>query len=228
MDLVCDVSMFPTPNSIKLNEIYEYFIFNQGHNLTCSISAAISLIEYLRQKEGKKCEKFSVDFVYHEIIKSGCNYKNGLKASFVINTLLKHGSCLEKNYKCSDENVIEALERIKECKIESIEKSIETIKYVIGFCERPIVALMNIYDIEIFTSIENSYNLIDTPKNKKIYNKHTVLLTGYDDELREIYFQNSYGEEWGEKGFGRISYDFVNYLIMLYSMDESCLKSQEL
>lgn len=35
---------------------------------------------------------------------------------------------------------------------------------------------------------------------------HAVLLVGYNDEKKEFLFQNSWGESWGDKGFGRISY----------------------
>jgi GNAT superfamily N-acetyltransferase len=38
---------------------------------------------------------------------------------------------------------------------------------------------------------------------------HCVLLLGYDDEIHEFTFQNSWGEEWGDHGLGHISYDVL-------------------
>ena len=120
--------------------------------------------------------------------------------------------------------------RIKYCNIESIDSNIDTIRYIIGFCERPIVAVMNIYDKEKFYCIETSYEIVHSPGFSLFSpnsDKHSILLIGYDDSERVIYFQNSYGEEWGLNGFGRISYDYISHFDLLYSMDESCIKGYE-
>ncbi len=39
---------------------------------------------------------------------------------------------------------------------------------------------------------------------------HTVFLVGYDDSLRKLSFQNSWGAIWGDKGYGAISYEYFN------------------
>jgi len=41
------------------------------------------------------------------------------------------------------------------------------------------------------------------------YCDHTVLLVGYDDDTDELIFQNSWGKDWGEKGYGRFSYEYI-------------------
>lgn len=234
-----DVSIFECPISSHLNEEYDYFIFDQDDRLICSVTAAITLIEYLRQKEGKKCEKFSVGFLYHNAIIANRDFKQaqtvGLKATSVLSAILKYGACLEQNWdnldplvKPSDEAIIDSLSRIKHTNIENIEPCIETIRYTIGFCKRPIVACLNIYNRHKFFNKETSYELIHCPtKSEKtlIQDRHTIVLVGYSDSERCIYFQNSYGKEWGNNGFGRISYDYIPYFGILYSMDESCLKS---
>lgn len=234
-----DIESFECPHRKRLDEIYKYFIFNQGHNLSCSVSAAISLIEYLRQKEGKECEKFSVGFLYHEALQLERNESTpGLKASSVLKSLIKKGVCLQEkwsslqnvNVVSSEKAVIDALSRIKYCNIEAIDPNIDTIRYIIGFCERPIVAVMNIYDTENFYCMERSYEIVHSPKFslfQKNSDKHSILLVGYDDTVKVIYFQNSYGEEWGLNGFGRISYDYISCFDLLYSMDESCIKGYE-
>lgn len=235
-----DVSIFDCPKKIRLDHIFDYFIFNQNDLLVCSITAAISLIEYLRQKEGKKCEKFSVGFLYHNAILENRDIKMaktvGLKATSVLNAILKHGICTNDKWhnlnpfiKPTNESVIDALSRIKHANIEKIDPSIETIRYIIGFCQRPIVAILNLYDKRSFSNLETSYNIIHCPEpNQNIEDRHSILLVGYDDDEKVIYFQNSYGKEWGLNGFGRISYDYIPYFGILYSMDESCIKSDEI
>ena len=231
-----DVEFITCPPTKKLFEEYDYFIFDQGHNLSCPVTSPISMIEYLRQKEGKKCEKFSVGFLYHSsLINEGKNKISGLKATTVIKTLLDNGTCLqekwssENNFKSEPtyEAVLDALTRIKHCNIECIDNDLETIKYIIGFCERPAVTIFNMIDEDVF-SLENSKTIIQPgPIDSEIVNRHSVLLVGYDDEEQVIYFQNSYGPSWGFNGFGKFSYSCISRFQLIYSMDESCLKGSD-
>ncbi len=37
---------------------------------------------------------------------------------------------------------------------------------------------------------------------------HTVLLTGYDQVKKVFFFKNSWGDSWGNKGYGQLSFDY--------------------
>lgn len=39
---------------------------------------------------------------------------------------------------------------------------------------------------------------------------HSVILTGYNLEEKVFYFKNSWGDDWGESGFGTLSFDMVD------------------
>lgn len=245
-----DASLFNCPEKIHLNEEYKYFVFDQSNLLICSVTAAITLIEYLRQKEGKTYEKFSVGFLYHSVLLTGKDSKTvqtlGMKATTVLYAILNHGSCLNYKWdnldpfsKPSNEAIIDALSRIKHTKVENIEPCIETVRYILGFCGRPIVATLNIYNKKEFFNKSTSYNVIHSPSSFSsstgsaasvssatyvIEDRHSIVLVGYDDNEQCLFFQNSYGTEWGLNGFGRISYDYIPFFGILYSMDESCVK----
>lgn len=48
---------------------------------------------------------------------------------------------------------------------------------------------------------------------------HAVLITGFDSEKKIFTFKNSWGESWGNKGYGQIDYDYVlNYSDMPLSV----------
>ncbi len=49
------------------------------------------------------------------------------------------------------------------------------------------------------------------PKNEKSYGGHMVTIVGYNDN--GFIFKNSWGEDWGEDGFGFISYDAHKWMI---------------
>lgn len=39
---------------------------------------------------------------------------------------------------------------------------------------------------------------------------HAILLTGFDSEREVFYFKNSWGKRWGNKGYGEVSFEYVN------------------
>ncbi len=47
---------------------------------------------------------------------------------------------------------------------------------------------------------------------------HAILLVGYDDSLKAFKFMNSWGEDWGNEGFGWISYNLAPQV-----MKEACI-----
>lgn len=49
--------------------------------------------------------------------------------------------------------------------------------------------------------------------------KHALTFVGYNDDSEEFTYINSYGEDWGEKGFGKISYNkFLEDVMYAYQI----------
>lgn len=69
--------------------------------------------------------------------------------------------------------------------------------------------------ILIYSSFESTnvfkYGVIPMPdiNNEDLLGGHAVLLVGYDDKTKVFKFQNSWGVEWGDKGYGYIPYDYI-------------------
>ncbi len=58
--------------------------------------------------------------------------------------------------------------------------------------------------------VEHSQELEDQCKDEPdLCGGHTVLLTGYNQQDEVFYFKNSWGAEWGRKGYGQMPYEFV-------------------
>ena len=53
--------------------------------------------------------------------------------------------------------------------------------------------------------------VIKYPANpNEIYGGHAVCAVGFDDNSKRIKFKNSWGKDWGDRGYGYISYDYIN------------------
>lgn len=48
----------------------------------------------------------------------------------------------------------------------------------------------------------------------KVQGGHAILVVGYDDLSKYLKFKNSWGEEWGDQGYGYISYSDVEKTLM--------------
>ena len=61
-------------------------------------------------------------------------------------------------------------------------------------------------------------------KNEKVLGGHAVMLCGYDDKTEMFIVRNSWGSEWGDKGYFYMPYDFIKQYAsdfwVLYSLNE--------
>lgn len=57
--------------------------------------------------------------------------------------------------------------------------------------------------------------IVADPKNpSQVYGGHAVCAVGYDDSKKLIKFKNSWSSSWGDKGYGYLSYNFIdNYML---------------
>lgn len=227
-----DIDMMTSPSNSHINKLYTFFIKDQHKNNSCAVMTLISMIEYLRQIEGKDFIQLSDNFVYYNSMKINGDSKKGLKTCSVIRSILQYGACDQRrwssiydaNIKPTPNIIIESFSNLKDTTVEIIECSIECIRYILGNCKRPISANIKMYNNCLNGNLKNE-ELENEKEN--IYN-HSVLLVGYDDELKLIYFQNSYGKKWGNNGFGTFTYEYISNINSMYSMDESCIKSLDI
>jgi len=88
-------------------------------------------------------------------------------------------------------------------------RSIEECKIAIAYLNPVVIAL------EITSQWINPLNgIISMPKNdERIIGNHCVMLAGYDDKKGTFNFPNSWGEGWGDKGYGYLPYEYVERYI---------------
>jgi len=74
----------------------------------------------------------------------------------------------------------------------------------------PIICGIAVYESFISPN-SNKYGIIPIPntKTEKLLGGHAILLIGYDNNSKTFKFQNSWGTNWGDKGYGYIPYDYI-------------------
>ena len=221
------------PNKIDFrNKVLE--IYEQGSIGSCvsnAISSAIrmkmqdlnntrwSIIRSVRGNHVNDATGPARLYIYfHSRIKEGSDISDdcGCMIETALDVINDYKFCNEKLWHYSDDNLTK--QPVFGCYLDAnsydkltikytkLEHTIEAIKTALSL-EHPVAI-----GIAVFSSFDNEQNgLIKTPdpQKDKFIGGHCILLVGYNDDKKNFIFLNSWGESWGDKGFGYIMYDYV-------------------
>jgi C1A family cysteine protease len=72
-----------------------------------------------------------------------------------------------------------------------------------------------IFGISVYPSFESEFasrtGIIPMPgPHERLLGGHAIKAVGYDDDMQRVIFQNSWGDSWGDRGFGYLHYDYIN------------------
>ena len=142
---------------------------------------------------------------------SGATIRGCMKA------VSKYGLCNEKIWsydilnfdKLAPSSAFRNLYKLTNFVYTFIKQDSKSIKEVL-VSDKPILIGIAIYSSFESTNVTN-YGVIPMPdiNNEDLLGGHAILLVGYDDKTKVFKFQNSWGVEWGDKGYGYIPYDYV-------------------
>jgi len=79
--------------------------------------------------------------------------------------------------------------------------------------QMPVIAAVTITE-DWYNAVQGRIPQLQEPHTPNA--THSVLLVGFDDQKSEFMFQNSWGIEWGDKGFGYLPYEVLR---------ETCVES---
>ncbi|MCX6707218.1 MAG: C1 family peptidase, partial [Candidatus Woesearchaeota archaeon] len=189
---------------------------NQLNTNCCTGEGSIGAFESL--KIIKKNEKldFSELFTYWNArnFEGATQYDGGAFIRDALKSLNQNGACFEAYWNFDVNNVMKKPSWIayfgarfnkisKYYKLYSLTEIQQCLSQKI-----PVVAGINVYE-----SIEDARKggEISMPKsNEKQIGGHCIQLAGYDDKQKEMIIKNSWGEDFGDKGFLYAPYDFMD------------------
>ena len=190
---------------------------DQGELNSCTANALAGALEFLMTKDHVKFSDMSRLFIYYNerVIEHSVKIDNGAMIRDGIKTLVKQGACTEQKWPYNIAKF--AAKPTKACYTEALNFQILSYARINALDELracladgyPVVFGFSVY--EGFESPQVAKTgVVDLPKNnEKLVGGHAVLAVGYDDKAKRLIVRNSWGSDWGMKGYFTLPYGYV-------------------
>ena len=197
-----------------------YNVKYQGNIGSCGAFAAINGLEHLdKVREPKRVAELSEAFMYWKVrqsdymntfpVDSGSNGRNLMKV------LNKEGAILDSFYPYSGSTFNDGPKSnsvfiswvAKFWKIKKYEKCLDltSIKNSLSL-NKPVWLGVSCQESWYYYGYEG---ILEYDSSKPSIGGHAIALVGYDDSKNAFKFVNSWGTNWGDNGFGYLSYDYL-------------------
>ena len=191
-------------------------ILNQGNIGSC-VAHAIYALLYIMSNGKITLSRLQLYMCLRASDNSSLTKDTGGTIRGVMKAIVNYGVCDEKlwNYntlnfdKLAPKNAFSTTYNITNFIYTFIIQDYAHIKEVLA-SGNPIICGIAVY-ASFKSANSNKYGNIPMPntKTEKLLGGHAILLIGYDDNSKTFKFQNSWGTNWGNKGFGYIPYNYV-------------------
>ena len=194
---------------------------NQGELGSCTAFAMVSIYEYILKKNNKKEVDLSELFAYHIARKRNVENpeEEGTSLYDVVTGMGESGICLENlhPYRAADDNepspeAYDDAAKRKIAKALNVRCEVNDLKAAVaqGY---PVAISLLIYDS--FTTDTGFIHCPTEEERKGDGGGHAMVICGYSDENKVFIVRNSWGEEFGDKGYCYIPYSYIGDSSML-------------
>ena len=191
---------------------------DQGQLGSCTANALAGNLEFLEKKAGRTVTNLSRLFVYYNerAMEGTINDDAGAMIRDGVKSLVKLGVCSEKKWpytiakftnkppaacykQASDHQVtsyhrIISLRQMRQCLAEGYP-------FVFGF---------SVYEAFESDEVARTGKLNRPEPSEKQLGGHAVMAVGYDDSAERVIVRNSWGTDWGIKGYFTMPYDYIS------------------
>ena len=209
--------IIPLPECVDLRN-FSPPINDQGASSSCVFNAGVNSIHYLQLREWKQeLVYLSRLFPYYNTrcMEGDCNQDAGATIRNAIKAFAKYGTCQESVWpfdltKLKDKPSEDAYKDAEKHKITSYQR-LETHQDMLqclaeGF---PFIFGITIYESFESDNVKKTGNVPMPEWNERTRGGHAMLCLGYDLDSETFLFGNSWGEDWGQGGYGRLPFNYM-------------------
>jgi len=204
------------PKSVDLRSVCSA-VENQGQLGSCTANALVGNLEFLEKKAGKAAADLSRLFVYYNerAMEGTVNDDAGAMIRDGVKSLVKQGVCAEKSWPYSIGKF--AVKPTAACFKEALAHQVTSYHRILTLQEMkqclaegyPFVFGFSVYESFESPGVARTGKL-DLPKaGEKQLGGHAIMAVGYDDATQRFLIRNSWGSDWGLKGYFTMPYDYA-------------------
>jgi hypothetical protein len=191
---------------------------DQGEEGTCvGFAVAVGMKEYQELLDYEKLVELSPRFVYSEAKEiDGMPYLEGTTIRASMQVLKNIGICQEKFWPYQphqkDKPKVGAKTNAQKFRIITYARILNLNELRLSLSSIG----PGVLGIEVFEGmLKTKTGVVPLPKkNETSLGGHAIAACGYDDEKKIIKFKNSWSAHWGDKGFGYLSYEYIQRYMM--------------
>jgi len=191
---------------------------DQGDEGTCvGFATTVGMKEYQEKIDYRKLIELSPRFLYNECKKTdGMPDSEGTSIRIAVKVLKKIGVCREKFWQYKphqkDKPKKGAETDAKKFKIKAYARIVDLNELKLTLATKG-PCVIGVY---VFSGMmETKDGKVKMPKkNERTLGGHAICPVGYDDKTIFIKFKNSWGINWGDKGYGYLPYEYIDKYMM--------------